>query len=175
MLGMAALLLWAGLEKARHPAFTTATIRSLGLPSKLARPAALFLTVAELAVAVALLFKPNSAVVQVSVVSLAGLFALAGLLALGLDEPIHCGCFGAGGRGYLGAAQLKALPLWLAGVLIIRWGMPEAPPLPTAAAYFAAASLGITAVQGIRVRKAQLEARGDRLSAQEMYAWLPSR
>lgn len=172
---MAAALLWAALEKARDPAPMAATIRSLGLPRKVAWPGTLFLTAAELMVAVAILFRPDSVLAQAGIVLLAALFALAGLAALRIDRPIPCSCFGAGGKGYLGLSQLVAFFPWLAGAELLRLGIPQAPPLPMGAAGFAAISLVIAAAQGIGVWKARLEARGDRRSAQEMYVWLPSR
>lgn len=172
---MAAVLLWAGLEKARNLAPTAATIRSLGFPRKLTWAAALFITSAELTVAVAVLFRPYSALTQIGIVLLAGLFALAGLIAMGLDKPVRCSCFGAGGQGYLGMAQLLALFPWLAGAILLRMGMQESQPLSVGAAYFAVTSLVIAAAKGIGVCRAWLEGRGDRLSAQEMYGWLRSR
>jgi hypothetical protein len=172
---MAGMLLWAGLEKARNPASIVATIRSLRLPRRLAWPAALFVTTAEITIAVAILFKPDSLLTQTAIVLLAALFALAGLIAMGFDEPVHCNCFGAGGKGYLGTTQLIALLPWLAGAGILRVGIQETPSLPMSAAYFAATSLAIAAVRGIGVWKARLLARGDRLSAREMYVWLQSR
>jgi hypothetical protein len=174
-LAMAAVLLWAGLEKARNPNPTAATLRVLGFPRRLARPAAMVLTAAELTVAIAVLFRPDSALTHISIVLLAGLFALAGLIAMGLNERVHCSCFGPGGKGYLGAAQLIALIPWVAGAGLLQLGTRESPPLPVSAAYFAATSLAIAAARGISVWKARLAARGDRLSALEMYVWLQSR
>ena len=174
-MAMAAVLLWAGLEKARNLTPTAATLQVLGFPRRLARPAAIFVTAAELTVAIAVLFSPDSALTHISIVLLAGLFALAGLIAMGLDERVRCSCFGPGGKGYLGAAQLIALIPWVAGAVILRLGTRDIPPLPVSAAYFAATSLAIAAARGIRVWKASLEARGDRLSAREMYVWLQSR
>lgn len=174
-LAMAAVLLWAAVEKARNPAPTAATIHALGLPHRLAWPAAVFVTVAEIVVAVAVLFRPDAALTQAGIVLLAGLFALAGLIALRLDEPIHCSCFGAGGNGHLGVKQIIAFVPWLAGAAILRLGIEEAPPLPVGAACLATTSLAIAGVRGIGVWKSRLEARGDRQSAQEMYVWLRSR
>ena len=171
---MAAVLFWAGLEKARNLAFTAGMIRDLGFPRRLAWPAALCLTVAELNVGLAVLFRPDSTLTHIGILSLAGLFALAGLIAMGSDEPIRCSCFGASGKGYLGVNQLIALIPWLAGAMALRIGTQEAPPLSTGAAYFAATSLAIAAARGIGVWKARNEARGDRISAQEMYKWLQS-
>lgn len=174
-LTIAAVLLWAALEKARNPAPTAAAIRSLGLPRRIAWPAALLVTAAEIVVAVAALFRPDAALTHAGIVLLAGLFALAGLIALRLEEPIHCSCLGPGGKGYLGVAQLIGFPLWLAGAAALRFGIAEAPPLSTGAACFAALSLSIAGIRGIGVWRARLEARGDRRSAQEMYVWLRSR
>lgn len=173
-LAMGAVLLWAGLEKARDPASTSAMLRSLGLPLRLAWPAAILVMAMEISVGVAVLFRPGSTPTHIGVASLAGVFALAGLIAMRSDEPICCNCFGAGGKGYLGVTQLIALLPWLAGAMILRLAAQGTQSLSTGAVYFAITSLVIAAARGIGVRKAQLEARGDRLSAQEMYKWLPS-
>src|SRR5689334_8164734 len=115
---MAALLLWAAMEKARNPAPTAASIRALGLPA--AKPISLILIAAEVFVALALLFRPGSAVAQGGVVALAASFAAAGLRALTLHHPVKCYCFGAGGSGHLGKAQAIAFLPWLAGATILR-------------------------------------------------------
>jgi hypothetical protein len=172
---MAGVLLWAGLEKTRDLAATATTIREIGLPRFFAAPAALLIAAAEVGVALALLFRPELTATHLGVALLAGLFALAGLIALGLGRQIHCHCFGAGGKGHLGKPQLIALIPWLAGVVLLRFGAQEALPLSIGAAYFAATSLVIACVRGCAVRKLLLEARGDRQSAEEMYRWLQSR
>jgi hypothetical protein len=174
-LAIASVLLWAGLEKFRNLAATAATLRSLGVPRGFARPAALFMSGAEVVVAAAVLFRPDSALTQGSIVLLAGLFALAGLIAMTLDERVRCSCFGVGGKGYLGVNQLIALFPWLAGAALLRAGFREPPPLPVGAAYFASTSLAIAALRAVSVCSAWREARGDRLSAREMYMWLRSR
>jgi hypothetical protein len=172
-LAMAAVLLRAVLGKARNPAPLAATIRHLGLPRRFAWPAALLATSGEAGAAIAVLFRPDAAVTRLAIVALAGLFALAGLLALRLDAPVRCSCFGAGGDGYLGWRQILALMPWLAGVGVLRLANETAPPFAVAAARFAVVSLALAAVQGIEVWKARLQARGDRQSAQEMFRWLP--
>jgi methylamine utilization protein MauE len=174
-LAMAGVLLWAGLEKFRDFAPAAATVGELGLPRVLAGPAALLVAAAEVGVGLALLFRPGATATHLGVVLLACHFALAGLLALRSGRQIRCHCFGAGGRGHLGKPQLVALVPWLAGAALLRLGAQQAPPLPAGAAYFAAVSLFIAGVRGVAVRRALLEARGDRLSAQEMYRWLRSR
>lgn len=173
-LAMAAVLLWAGLEKARDIPSTAAMIRALGFPRRLAWPAALLVTVAEMSIALAVLFRPNSTSTHISIVLLAGLFALAGAIAMGLDEPVRCSCFGMGSKRYLGVTQLIAFFPWLAGAIFLRLGIQETLPLSAGAAHFAATSLAIAAARGVGVWKARIEARGDRLSAQEMYKWLQS-
>jgi hypothetical protein len=172
-LTMAGVLLWAGLAKAANLEPMTATALALGLPRGIARPAALAVTAAEIVVAVALLFRPGSSATQIGIVVLAGLFALAGLIALRRDEPIACHCFGAGGK-HLGATQMIAFLPWLAGAGILRTGSGETPPAAAAAARFAALALTLAAIKGVGVWRARRAARGDRRSAQEMYAWLPS-
>lgn len=173
-LTMAVVLLWAALEKVRSLPSMAATVQALGVPRATALPAALAVTAAETGVAVALLFRPDSAVTQAAMVSLAGLFALAGTIALLRDEPIPCRCFGTGGR-HLGAPQIIAFLPWLAGVGVVRRGFAEAPPASVAAASFAAIALSLAAIKGAGVWRGRNEARTDRRSAEEMYEWLPSR
>jgi methylamine utilization protein MauE len=172
-LAIAVVLLWAALEKARNLAPTAAAIRHLGFSRRIAWPAAGFVTAAEVLIAVAVLFRPDSALTQAGIIVLAGLFALAGLLALRLDHPIPCHCFGAGGKN-LGLTQVIAFLPWLASAGLLRFGIRQALPVATAAACFAAISLTLAGIRGFHVWRAQREARSDRRSAQEMYAWLPS-
>ncbi len=131
------------------------------------------LAAAELAVAAAVLFRPDAAVTHLAIAALAVTFAVAGLLALRRDEPIRCNCFGAG-SGTLGKTQLLALVPWLAGAAVLRAGFTEPPALPIAATWLTAISLALAAMRLVAVRKAWVEARDDRRSAEEMYAWLPS-
>lgn len=174
-LTMAAVLLWAGLEKSRNLALTVATVKEIGFSSALASPVALLVAIAEIGVALALLFRPDSTVTHASVALLAGLFALAGLIALRSGKQIRCHCFGAGGNGLLGKSQLIALIGWFAGLTLLRLRGLEAPSVSIGVAYLAATCLVIAGVRAFAVRKALLEARGDRVSAQEMYRWLQSR
>jgi hypothetical protein len=170
---MAGVLLRAAVEKVRDLRPTAATMRALGVPDGLASVAAASVTAAELSVAAAVLFRPDATPTHLGIVALAAAFALAGLLALRRDEPIRCNCFGPG-SGDLGKTQLLALAPWLGGVAVLRLGFAEAPDLSRSALCFAATSLSLVAIRLLAVRKAWLEARGDRRSAQEMYAWLPS-
>lgn len=169
---MAAVLLRAVSEKIRRPGELAATIGRLGVPERMALPAALAVTFAELAVAVLLLFRPDSIVVQLGVVSLAALFALAGLLALRSDEPIACGCFGAG-SGPLGLRQVAWFFAWAGGAALLFVVRPVVSTV-IGAALLASTALAITALRAIRLRAAMAEGRGDRQAAQEMYEWLPS-
>ena len=130
---MSGVLLWAGLDKGRNLTSMAATLGELGFPRRLAGTAALLLMAAEITIALAALFRPDSALTHVGIVILAVLFALAGLIAMSRDEPIRCHCFGAGGKGYLGTTQLIALAPWLAGAVTLRLTAQEAPPLPTGA------------------------------------------
>lgn len=170
---MAGVLLRAAVEKVRDLRPTAATIRALGVPDSLASVVAASVTVAELAVAAAVLFRPDATPTHLGIVALAVAFALAGLLALRRGEPIRCNCFGAGSAD-LGKTQLLALAPWVTGAAVLRLGFAEAPDLTRSAVCFAATSLTLAALPLLAVRKAWLEARGDRRSAQEMYAWLPS-
>jgi len=169
---MAAVLLRAFVGKVRRPGELVSTMTHLGVPRKIAMPAAVALIGVELAVAAAVLFRPADAVTQASVVALAVVFAVAGLLALRLGERVVCNCFGVGG-GDLGLRQVILLIPWTAAAAILHYGAPSL-SAERGAALFAVAALTIAALEAIGVISAMREGRGDRRSAEEMYEWLPS-
>lgn len=168
----ASILLWAGLEKARAPASTASTLGQLGVPASLAGPAAGLVVLAELAVALGLVFRPDSALTLAGVVLLAGAFALAGLLALRRGEPVPCTCFGAGRGGYLGENQVRALVPWVGGAAFLYVADVASPSPSGGAAMLAGVGLAMAGVRLIAVLPAWREARGDRRSARETYLWL---
>jgi hypothetical protein len=172
---MAGVLLWAGLDKVRDPDPIVSTIRHLGILNRRAVWAAALLAITEICVALGLLFNPHSAWTLAGVVTVAGTFAGAGMFALSRDEPIRCSCFGSGGNGQLGSRQIVALVPWLASAAIVRWGIQGSLPLPAGAYRFMAVSLTIACMRVVPVWKARLEARDDRRSAEEMFAWRRSR
>jgi len=168
----AAVLLRAAVGKVRRPGDLAATMTHLGVPRVVTAPAAAVLISAELATAAALLFRPDAGLTQIAVVTLAAVFAAAGLRAMQLGEQVACNCFGAG-SGALGLRQVLLLIPWAAAAAILRFGA-RAPSVQTGAAFFAAIALGIAALEGIGVIRGMREARDDRRSAEEMYEWLPS-
>jgi len=165
------VLLWAGLEKARDPGAPASTLRALGVPPRLAALGLLVIP-AELAIGVALVFRPDSAWTQGGVLVLAGTFAFAGLLALHRAEQIRCACFGSGRGGYLGANQALALIPWIAGVAILIVADAGHASRTRASALLAGVALTMAGVRLMPVLSAWHEARGDRRSAQETYRWL---
>lgn len=167
----AAVLLRAAAGKVRRPGDLAATMTRLGVPHVVAVPAAVVLIAAELATAAALLFRPDAVLTQLAVMTLAIVFAAAGLRAMRISEPVACNCFGAGGT--LGLRQVLLLIPWTAAAVILRFGA-RAPSVETGAAYFAAIAIAIAALEGIGVIRNLREARDDRRSAEEMYEWLPS-
>lgn len=167
---MAGVLLWAGLEKARDLGPVAATLRQLGLRGAASRPLAASVATAEVGVALALLFRPDSGWTQGGVVALALAFAAAGALALGRGEPIHCACFGGRG-GKLGLGQVVALVPWLAAAALLALAA-EPPSAVAGAGRLAAVGLALASWRAVAVWDAWREARGDRLSAEEMYVWL---
>jgi len=171
---MAVVLLYAAVAKFASSAPLVETLERLGLPPFLARAAAPLVPWAELAVGAALVFRPDSLAVQTGLLILASLFAIAGLVAFRLKEPVPCSCFGTGGSGTLGPRQTIAFVFWVAGVAVLRRA-DIAPFFDVGAAQFAAVALSIATVRAAVLARLWIEGRGDRLSAQEMYAWLPSR
>jgi hypothetical protein len=171
---MAAILLWAGLEKFTNLPATASTVSALGIPAKWADRASGFVPLSEVAIALGVLFAPGSRWTLVGVVALGGAFALAGLVAVLRNERIRCNCFGSGVAGaYLGPAQILALPAWIGAALILHYGVPKTLPIATGALLFAAVGLAITTLKAAALWQAVRDARGDRVSAQEMYIWLP--
>jgi hypothetical protein len=173
---VAAFLLGAGLAKVTNLPATASTVSALGIPAKWADRAAGLVPLSEIAVAFCVLFAPNSPWTLVGVVALGGAFALAGLVAMLRKERIRCNCFvSVAAVAFLGPAQILALPVWLGAALILLYGVPLHQPLATGALLFAAAGLALAALKVPALWQAVREARGDRVSAQEMYVWLPPR
>ena len=173
---MAALLLRAGVEKSADLPATASTIAALGIPAEWADRAAGVVALLEVGTALGVLFAPGSGWTLAGVAALAGAFAVAGLVAVLRKRRIRCNCSGPGAAGaYLGPAQILALPAWAGAALFMYYGVREALPLATGALLLAAAGLAIATLKAAALWQAVREARGDRLSAQEMYLWLPPR
>jgi hypothetical protein len=168
---MAAVLLWAGLEKARNASAFAGVLRELGLSERTAYVVAPAFSALEVGVAFGLIFRPHSVPVLAALVGLAAAFALAGLLALRQRRSIHCGCFGPHG-GLLGWRQVLALPLWLGGAVLL-WVSPATPVGATGPARFAFVALTIALVRAVSTLRAAIEARADRRSTLETFVWLP--
>jgi hypothetical protein len=171
-LGMAALVMWAGAEKLRKLDATAKVALHLGLPRRLALPAAALLALTEIGVAVGLVWCPRSYVVLGAVLGLSLLFAVAGALALRRGERIACNCFGSTGTGYLGRAQLMALPLWIGGCLLSSAAAPSARSTGEATMMLAVLTAAMALARLPAALSAFLGARSDRRSATEMYTWL---
>jgi hypothetical protein len=106
-----AIFLVAALSKVLTNRALTQTISKLGF-SAIARPVALIVIGAELLAVTAMTIMPSATWPRALFALLALSFAGAGILALGAEEKIKCGCFGGGGAA-LGWRQVLYLPLWL--------------------------------------------------------------
>jgi len=84
----------AGWTKARDPAGTRAAVRDFGVPAALAVPVAFLLPVAELTVAILLLFKDTVVAGAVGAVVLLALFIAAITVSLARGQQPDCHCFG---------------------------------------------------------------------------------
>jgi uncharacterized membrane protein YphA (DoxX/SURF4 family) len=171
-MAMAGMLLWAGLEKLRDLKLISSSIRSLGVPSRGAGFVAALVALTEIGVGLGLVFEPDSSWTQTGVVTLAGMFALAGAVALRVDSPIPCSCFGSGGKGNLGSRQIVALGPWLIGAALVRLATQGPWSLAEGAGRLVIVGLALAMLRAISVWRSLHEARGDRRSAQEMFAWL---
>lgn len=170
-LGMAAILLWAGLEKVRDMRSFASTIRALNIPHGAVEHLARLIVIAEIAVGLGLVFQPGMVWTQISVIVLALAFAAAGFLALRHDEPIRCNCFGSGPSDRLGVNQIIMLFPWIAGVSILHLGYSKQIAHDIGAVRLCAICLTLASWQSVMVWRAQREARGDRLSARMMNLW----
>lgn len=170
---MALLFLEAALLKTRDLPGFISTLQQLRFPTSAARTIAVAVVLLEIAVSSALIFAPASVLSAGLVVVLSTAFAAAALIALSQQQEIYCHCFGSTGNGRLGAAQLWALPLWWLAALL-SWSQSPKTPFAAGAIEFAIISLILTAVAALRSFGAWRQARGDRLSAREMYTWLRS-
>jgi len=172
-LGMAALLLWAGLEKAASPASAASTLRQLGVSDLMSRRCVRMLVGSEIAIANALLFRPESIWTAAAVVGLAGAFGAVGVAALLRGGLIPCSCLGPIGRGKLGWNQIAAFPVWVAGAVVVWLGVGGI-PVRIEESTLALAWVGITlaSLRAFPLVRAWKAAHADRRSAQEMLTWL---
>lgn len=172
-LAMALLFLEAALQKARDLPGFISTLQQLRFPPFAAKNIALAVVFLEVAASSSLIFAPASVLSPGIVVMLSTAFAVAALIAISQQQDIYCHCFGAAGNARLGSAQLWALPLWW-GAALLSWSQSQKVPLTAAAIEFAAVSLILAAAAVLRAFGPWRQARGDRLSAREMYVWLRS-
>jgi hypothetical protein len=171
---IAAVLLWAGLSKFASLGRFASTLEALGIPAWWSHRLSGLVPLAEVLTALGLLFAPHWLWTLVAVVALGGAFALAGLVAMLRKQRILCNCFGSSAAGgYLGLTQILALPACIGVVSTLFLGIKTPLPLVARALLFAAAGLAIVSLKAVALRKAANEARDDRLSAEEMYVWLP--
>jgi hypothetical protein len=167
----ASILFWAALEKARDPQMTVSTLQQLGFPAGLAKAAWLLILV-ELAVALGLVFRPDSIVTQGGVVVLAGTFASAGLLALRLEKRVRCTCFGLGAHGHLGLNQVAALIPWAGAAAFLNAADVASPSPSQGIGTLATIALTMATLRLVGLFGPWRQARGDRQSARETYVWL---
>jgi hypothetical protein len=125
---VAALFLAAGLWKAADLGRLERTLEQLGLARAQVRPAAVAAVGAELVAAAGLLASPAASWPRALVVALAVGFALAGLRALAVEQPIGCSCFGNVSEGRLGWRQIALLPGWLLLVALAQARPPTWTP-----------------------------------------------
>lgn len=167
---MAAVLLWAGLEKVRAVTSFASVLRQLGVRAAAAPALAASVSVVELSAGLALIYSPSRPALVV-VAGLATAFACAGLIALHRKQRIACPCFGPYGTRALGRDQLTAFALWIGGVAIL-WSHPRTMPTVSPAALLAVVALSLASIRTATALRAAAAARGDRRSAREMHLWL---
>jgi hypothetical protein len=167
---MSAVLLWAGLEKARAMAPFASALRDLGVPPRAAPVLAYTTVAAELSAALGLIFYP-SVPLFTGVIGLAAAFACAGLVALLHHKRIACPCFGPYGARALGWKQLASFPVWI-GCVTILWSQGAVVPDVARGWLLAIIALAMAGGRAATALRFAHIARGDRRSAREMYRWL---
>jgi Methylamine utilisation protein MauE len=173
---MASILLWAGLAKCASLREFASTLQALGVPARWSRSFSSLAPLSEVLTALCLLFAPHWRWTLIAVVALGVAFALAGIIAMLRKRRILCNCFGSSAAsGYLGLTQILALSAYAGGASTLYYVIPAPLPFAEGALLFAASGLAISALKVAALRKVVSEARGDRLSAEEMYIWLPRR
>lgn len=142
--GLAAMFAWAGSAKLRAPRRTARSFRALGVPPALAR----VLPVVELALAIALVVAPITAVVAIA--ALAGFSVVLGRAEIG----VRCACFGRGSSEPVSWVQLVRNALL---ALAAAAAATAAPVVPSLAGVLTAA--GIAAAGGLVLALADLKHR----------------
>jgi hypothetical protein len=171
-LAMAGIFLGAAAQKVLDLGRFFSTLEQLGFSALAARRVAPMLVLAEVLASLGLIFQRESVFTFTLVIALSSSFAAAGLIAIIRKRQIKCGCFGAYGNGTLGAPQLWSFPIWLVATLL-SWSALAVPSVfGDQATGFAIVCLILASLGAVRSVHLWREARGDRLSAKEMYVWL---
>lgn len=171
---MAALLLWAGVEKLRDQRPAAHVLERIGVRAEASTSLVLALALVEIVAAIGLVFVPASGITIAGPLLLAGVFAVGGVAALmRTTEPVACHCLGFGvwGAGRLGWSQVWAFPAWSAGALI-QLERTRGPSVEEGAALLCSIALAMAAVRAATVWRAMRAGRGDRVAAEQMFKWL---
>ncbi|TDC00066.1 hypothetical protein E1091_05610 [Micromonospora fluostatini] len=150
----------SALGKLRAPEVFQGVLADLGLAR--VRLWWLLIVGAELLTAALMVSPAPSWLSAAAVLTLAAVFAAAGVRAMRLPRPVVCACFGDIGRRPLGRPQLLALPLWTglaAGVL--SW---QPASVDERTAVLGTAILIALAVQATPLVLSLRRARADRLA-----------
>jgi hypothetical protein len=134
IIAVASLLIVAGYltvsaaAKAVDTRAATAALADFGLATAIAQFAVRTLVVIELTVASVLVLWPHALAAQASCVTLFGMFALFGALALRRGRSIECGCMGALHRSTLGWPQIVQFAAVVGIVFVVggfapSWGV----------------------------------------------------
>ena len=136
---LAAVLLWAGVAKARHRGRTAGAFAALGLP--VPRLLATVVPLAELAVAAALVLRPEAG--GYAALVLLAIFTIVVIRALATGAEGGCGCFGAANDRRVSPSDVLRNGL-LAGLAAIATAArrPTEPTLAAAVSVLAAGGLG---------------------------------
>lgn len=128
VLGLGGWLFASAAAKAVSPRAANAALRALGVANRPARVAAVLATAGEAAAAASIVLWPAARAAQLACLSLFGLFAVTGALALRTGRAIECGCMGALRRSTLGWAQIVQFGIVALALGLVRThGSPWSP------------------------------------------------
>lgn len=154
-----AVLLWAGLEKARDRRPLASTLAGLGVSRRLADIGSIAVPAAELATVAIIIAGGPRYLGGTFLIVLGASFAAAGALSKLTRRQVTCACFGST-ASELGWRQPAALPLWL----ITGWAVTRLPNVAVRdrLAFLAIGSVAITVLRAVAAVRSGMAARADR-------------
>lgn len=127
------------------------TLRAVGFSEVLCRPVAIMLPMAELALAIAIIFPETAALAAVGIIILCILFITTAVLALRASKVVACHCFGELGHHNLGYRTIGVNLLLICGGLVVLLNMHVAAGVALIRDFGREYSVDVTVVIGLFV------------------------